>query len=162
MLRRHEWRRWPMCWRDADDDPALEQRAGLAGDRPHGHAQGLRRPGAAGARDVEAQSAQWAPVRVPWPARLSDQGAMARRPGHVPVREAAGARAFHLAIFRERSGDDHAGATGIFAGGNRLADAATHVASTSSRLNGDKRRDRLTHVANGARDASAIVLASPA
>src|SRR5215216_2828193 len=56
-----------------------------------------------------------APVRVPGPARRADPGTVARRPGHVPVREAAGARALHLAIFREWSGDDHAGAAWLFA-----------------------------------------------
>jgi transposase len=52
--------------------------------------------------------------------------------GPVLVREAAGARALYLATFRERSGDDHAGATGISAGRNRLAPAAAYLASDSS------------------------------
>ena len=57
-----------------------------------------------------------------------------RWPGPMSVCEAAGARALRLAIDRSarrrRShSDDHAGATGIFAGRHRLASAATHVAS---------------------------------
>jgi hypothetical protein len=37
-----------------------------------------------------------------------------------------------LATFRERSGDDHAGAAGIYAGRHRLAAAAAHLASDRS------------------------------
>ena len=68
---------------------------------------------------------------------VADQGAVARRPGHVPVRQAAGARPLHLAIDRPRDaddGDDHAGAAGIFAGRHRLAPAAAHVAPASGGL----------------------------
>src|SRR5215510_1848397 len=81
---------------DEHSDP--ERGAGLAGDRPHRHAQGVRRPGAAGARDAQAQCAQRASFCVPRSARWADQGALARRAGHVPVRQTAGARALHLAI----------------------------------------------------------------
>ena len=65
---------------------------------------------------------------------VADQGALARRPGHVPVRQAAGARALHLAIAGGWDDDDHAGAAGIFAGRHRLAPAATHVASAGGGL----------------------------
>ena len=75
-----------------------------------------------------------ASVRVPWPARRPDQGAVARRPGHVPVREAAGARPLPLAVAGGRRGDDHAGAAWLSAGRHRLADAATHVAAAGGRL----------------------------
>lgn len=40
----------------------------------------------------------------------SDQGSVARRPRHVPLREAAGARTLHLAVTGGWRGDDHAGA----------------------------------------------------
>jgi transposase len=49
-------------------------------------------------QETQAQSAQRASVRFPRPARLADQGAVARWPGHVPVREAAGTRSLHLAV----------------------------------------------------------------
>jgi len=37
------------------------------------------------------------PLRVPRAARLADQGVVARRPGHVPLRQAARARPLRLA-----------------------------------------------------------------
>jgi hypothetical protein len=77
--------------------------------------------------------------RVPPPARLVDKGAVARRSGYVPVREAARARAFCLAIDRRArrcrsNGEDHAGAAGIFVGRDRLAFAAASLAPASGRL----------------------------
>src|SRR3974390_655876 len=121
------------------DDPCSERGTGLVGDRPHRYAQGLRRAGAAGAGDAQAQSAQRPSVRVSWPAWRADQSAMARRPGHVSVRKAAGARPFHLAIdqcerWRGSYGDDYIGTIGVFAGRDRLASAAAHVASCSCGL----------------------------
>ena len=64
---------------------------------------------------------------------------VARRPGPVPVREAAGTRPLRVAICRSprrrgREGGDHAGAAGISARRDRLASAATDVASTSGRV----------------------------
>ena len=85
------------------DDCASGWRAGLAGERPHRHAEGLRRLGAAGAGNAQAQSAQWPSVRVPWPARRTDQGALARWPGHVPVCQATGARPLCLAVHRQQT-----------------------------------------------------------
>lgn len=107
--------RWPGT--PEDDDPCPERRAGVVGEWPHRYAQRLRRAGAAGAGDAEAQPARRQPVRVPRPARFVNQGPVARRPGHVPVRQTAGARSLHLAVdgaARERraDGDDHAGAAG--------------------------------------------------
>ena len=66
--------------------------------------------------------------------RLADQGIVARWPGHVPVRQAAGAGTLHLAnngsARRGGShGDDHAGATRIFARRYRLAAAAAQLAT---------------------------------
>ena len=54
--------------------------------------------------------------------------------GMWPVRQAAGAGPFRLAVdgssrWRGPHGDDHAGAAGLFAGRDRLAVAAAHVAS---------------------------------
>jgi len=73
------------------------------------------------------------------PARLVDQGAVARRSRHVPIRKTARTRPFCLAIDRRArgrgsDGDDHAGAAGIFAGRHRLASAAAHVAAASGGL----------------------------
>ena len=48
--------------------------------------------------------------------------------------QAAGARALHLAVAGGWDGDDHAGAAGIFAGRDRLADAAAHVAADGGGL----------------------------
>ena len=55
-------------------------------------------------------------------------------PGHVPVCQAAGARAVHLAVSGGWDGDDHASAAWLLAGGDRLAHAAPHLATASSRL----------------------------
>src|SRR6516162_2504863 len=112
---------------DEHSDP--ERGAGLAGDRPHRHAQGVRRPGAAGARDAQAQCAQRAPFCVPRSARRADQGALARRAGHVPVRQTAGARALHLAISGGWNGGDHAGTARLSSGRDRLATAAADLAT---------------------------------
>src|SRR5262252_6245324 len=61
---------------------------------------------------------------------------MARRPGHVSVRETAGTRPLRMAIDcppgqRRTNGDDHACATRIFAGRHRLALATAHLAPAS-------------------------------
>ena len=55
-----------------------------------------------------------APVRIPRPEWWIDQGALARWPGHVFVRQAAGARPLCVAIDRSSrrcgpNGDDHVG-----------------------------------------------------
>src|SRR5262245_10925758 len=94
-------------------------------------AERIRRIGTAGPGDAQAQSAQWSPVRVPWPTRWADQSTVARRPGHVPIRQAAGARALHLAI----AGGWDAGAAWLFARRDRLASAAAHLATGSGGLN---------------------------
>ena len=47
------------------DDHTAYWGAGVAGDRPHRHAQGFRWVGTAGAGDAQAQSARWPFVRVP-------------------------------------------------------------------------------------------------
>ena len=60
--------------------------------------------GSAGAGDAQAQPAQWPPVRIPRPARWIDQGAVARWPGYVPVRQATGARAVCVAVDGSASG----------------------------------------------------------
>ena len=49
--------------------PVPNGRAGLAGGRPHRHAQGIRWPGAHGSGDAAARSAWRASVRIPWPPR---------------------------------------------------------------------------------------------
>src|SRR5215471_1839048 len=49
--------------------------------------------------DVIGGLLAWRPsVRIPWPARRADQGAVAQRARDVPVREAAGAWPLHLAV----------------------------------------------------------------
>ena len=68
-----------------------------------------------------------ASVRVPRQARRSDQGAVARRPGHVPVGQAAGARPLPVAVARRASAVTITrGAARLPAGRHRLAAAATH------------------------------------
>jgi hypothetical protein len=54
--------------------------------------------------------------------------------GDVPVCQAVRARSLHLAVVGGWGGDDYAGAAGIFAGGDRLADAAAHVTADGGRL----------------------------
>jgi transposase len=68
--------------------------------------------------------------------RRANQGALARRSGHVSVRETAGTRPLRMAIDgspgqRRTNGDDYACATGIFVGRHRLAFAAAHLAPAS-------------------------------
>lgn len=63
-----------------------ERRAGVAGDQPHRHEEGHSGPGAGGAGDAEALSAQWSPVRLPRPPRRPNQGSVARRPWWLPAR----------------------------------------------------------------------------
>ena len=48
--------------------------------------------------------------------------------------EAAGTRPLHLAVAGGWRGDDHAGAAWLSARRDRLADAATHLATASGRL----------------------------
>ena len=64
----------------------------------------------------------------------ADQGALARRPGHVPVRQAPGARPLRVATHRRRGGDDHSSAARLSAGGHRLAAAATDHPATGGGL----------------------------
>jgi len=59
----------------------------------------------------------------PRPARRADQDFVARRPWHVPVRQAAGTRPLHLALCVGRCHHDHGGAARLSAGRYRLADA---------------------------------------
>ena len=70
------------------DDPGPIRGSGLAGDRAHRHAQGLRRPGTVRAGDAEARSAWWSSVCLPGSARRSHQGALARRARPVTLRQA--------------------------------------------------------------------------
>ena len=53
-LTRRRWRAWSR--RCCGDDPDTGECSGLAGDRPHRHAQGVRRPRADRAGDVETRS----------------------------------------------------------------------------------------------------------
>src|SRR5215831_5608405 len=54
---------------------------------------------------------------------------LARRAGHVPVRQTAGARALHLAISGGWNGGDHAGTARLSSGRDRLATAAADLAT---------------------------------
>ena len=93
---RRQWRRcggaargfW-RCW--SGHDPGSERRAGVAGDRPHRYAQGVCEPVVAGAGGAAARSAERSSVLLPRTQRRSFEGDLARRPGRVPVHEAAGA-----------------------------------------------------------------------
>ena len=120
------------------DDPGPERRAGLAGDRPHRHAQGLRRPGAAGAGDAQARSARRTSVRVPRPARRADQGVC----GMTARACACYAKRLERGRFIWPSPADGMvtitpAQLGYLARRDRLADAATHVATASGRLSRD-------------------------
>src|SRR5262245_52341671 len=127
--------RWPRWWAPSrgwrlTEEPGADGRAGVAGERAHGHAQGLRVAGPAGAGEAGAGPARRPPVRVPGPARRSHQGDLARRAGRVPVLKAAGARPLHLAHAIGRRRVDLAGAARLHAGRHRLARAEAHFAAS--------------------------------
>src|SRR5262245_3267894 len=102
-----------MSWRA--DDPGAEWGARLAGDRPHRYAARLSRTGAAGSGDAEARPAFRASVRIPRPARRSDQNHLARWARRLPVRQASGARPISVAVASRWRSDDFPGAVGVFA-----------------------------------------------
>src|SRR5215469_9747651 len=120
-------RRWR---RSGDHDRVSGWRPGVAGAGPYRHEARLRRPGAPGAGAAQARSAQRAAFCFPRPSRRADQDSVARRPGPVPVRQAAGAWPLHLALCSGGRRHDHGGAARLSAGRHRLAHAAAHVAST--------------------------------
>jgi len=62
------------------------------------------------------------------------EGAVVRRPRHVPVRQATGEGALHLAVAGRWQGDDQSGPARYAAGGNRLADAAAKLAARTGRV----------------------------
>jgi transposase len=62
-------------------DSSSDRRAGVAGDRPQGHAQGVCEPVAAGTGGVAARPAERAPVLLPESSRQPVEGDLARRPG---------------------------------------------------------------------------------
>src|SRR5580698_213725 len=125
---------WRGSSRRCADDADAGGRPGLAGDRPHRYAKGLRRAGADRPGDVEARSAFRASVRVPRSARRSDQVPVVGRPGALPVCQAAGAEPVSLAFDRGRGGDDIGRATRLSAVRYRLANAAGNMASDSIRI----------------------------
>src|ERR1700684_1149155 len=134
----------PLCrrqsgrWSKASDgdDPVSDRRTGVAGDRPHGYAQGLRWTGAHGPGEIGAGSTSRSSFCFSRPWGRIAQGALARWARHVPVREAPGARPLHLAVVGGWHGDDHVGAARLPVGRHRLARAATYVATTIGGGNG--------------------------
>ena len=68
-------------------------------------------------------------VLLPWPARRSFEGDLARRPGRVPVHEAAGTRALPLAEPGRWRGDDLDSAGSVICCPDRLATSAGNLAS---------------------------------
>ena len=54
--------------------------------------------------------------------------------GHVPVCQAAGARAVHLAVSRGRAGDNHGGAAGLPSRRDRLASATADLQARNCRV----------------------------
>src|SRR3546814_12768417 len=72
-------------------------------------AQGLPIAGLAGAGGAAAGSAERPSVLFPRPPRRSLEGVLARRPGRVPVHQAAGAGALQLAEPSRWGGDDLGG-----------------------------------------------------
>ncbi|CAA9547362.1 MAG: Mobile element protein, partial [uncultured Thermomicrobiales bacterium] len=110
------------------------RRAGVARDRPHRHAQGLRQPGAAGSGGAQARSLERPPVLLSRPPRRSVEGDLARRTGSMPVHQKAGARALPVAEPGRRGGDDLLRPTRLPALGHRLALSARDLASHVDRL----------------------------
>src|SRR5258708_38850081 len=130
-MRRRCLRRWQRWWRrSGGHDRVSGRRPGVAGDGPHRHEAGLRWPGAPGAGAAQARSAQRAAFRVSRAAWWADEDSVARRPGPVPVRQAAGAWPLHLALGVGGRRHDHGGAAWLSVGRHRLAHATAHVAST--------------------------------
>src|SRR4051794_24201643 len=97
------------------DDSGPERRAGVAGDRPHRHAKGLPVAGLAGPGGAQARSVERPSVLVSWTQRRSFEGDLARRPGGMSVRQAAGAGPFPVALGCQWGGDDLGGPTRLSA-----------------------------------------------
>src|SRR4051794_40857230 len=92
-------------------DPVADRRAGMACDRRPRHAQGLCEPVITGAAGSASRSLERPLVLLPWSARQSVEGDLARRPGRVPVHETPGARSLSVAEPGRWRGGDLAGAT---------------------------------------------------
>ena len=120
--------------RSGPDDSGSERRAGVAGDRPHQHEEGLPGPGVGGAGDAEARSAQWPSVRLQRPPRQPDQGSVARRPGRLPVLEEARARPLHLAVAGQQRDHDHVGPARLYTRRHQLAHATEDLAADGDGL----------------------------
>ena len=84
--------------------------------------------------DVEARSALRPSVRLPRSQGRSHQMPLERRPGPVPVRQAARTGTVPVAVDGRRSGDDLGRAAGLSAGRHRLANAAENLGSDGGRL----------------------------
>src|SRR3954454_21896436 len=121
-----------MFW--SADDPGPEWCAGVAGDRPYRYAKGLSVAGVAGAGGAQARSAERSSVLLPWSPRRSFEGDLARRPGGMPVRQAAGTGPFPVALDCRWSGDDLGGPARLSAVRHRLAQPAGDMAPDLGRV----------------------------
>ena len=73
-------------------------------------------------------------VLLSWPSRRSFEGDLARRPGGVPVHEAAGTGPLPVAVAGRWRRDDLAGAARLSAVRDRLAQSAGDLASDLGRM----------------------------
>src|SRR5436190_1350042 len=103
----------------------------MAGDRAYRHAQGFCELVAAGPGGSASRPAERPSLLLPWSTQQFAEGDLARRPGGVPVHEAAGTGSLLVAKPGGRRGGYLASATRLPAVWHRLAaptgDLASHV-----------------------------------
>src|ERR1700688_4536321 len=122
------WRGY--CWFWSVDDSGPDGRADLDRHRLHRHEERHAGFVIAGAGRPRPRSVCRRCLRVPWPRRFLDQGAVARWNWFIALRQAAGSRTVRLAGDGGWRGGAECGADELFAGGDRLAQPATYVAAT--------------------------------
>src|SRR5271154_3087619 len=115
------------CW--ANDDPDAERGSGVDCDGPHRHASRHAGSGASGSGAVEARSARRRSLPLPRAQGRPGEDSLARRRRAVALCQAARPGKVHLAVGEGGRGVDLAGADGLHAGRNRLAESATDVAA---------------------------------
>src|SRR6266567_9036940 len=106
----------------------------MAGGGRDRYAKGLRQPGGAGADGAREGPVLGSCVLLSRSPRRSVEAVVVGWRWAVPVRQAAGARALHLAASRARCGGADAGATIDAAGRDRLAAAGSHRSARAGRM----------------------------
>src|ERR1035437_5899704 len=125
------WASCSMCW-GGDDDPGSERRAGLAGDRIYRHEERLWEPRSSRAGDVEARSLRRRSFYFSRTPRRPRKNRLARRSGRLPIHKKIETGPLHLAFHRRWRCDDQHRSDGLSSRRNRLANAASNLASAGS------------------------------